>query len=368
MKARASRKDIDHLLTLIRPAVRRESVYAVKSYDGLVAKLNQNESATDLPREMKEAVTEKLRLLSWNRYPTDYADPAREALADSLGTAPGNIILSNGSNDLIYAIASTLVASGTPVVLPDPVFSLYGKAIRLQDGDLHLVSCRDDLLPDVHAMVKIAESNAAPLMMLTNPGSPTGTYLPPDAIDRLVAAAPGFVLVDEAYAEFVADPSAMKLIDRHPNLLVLRTFSKAVGLAGLRIGYVVGNAEVIHEIRKVRLPFVLNVLSEATMMAVLENPSFIEKRVHGVVEQRELLFSELSRMGAVDVRPSETNFLIFRTPLSSVALVERMAAEGVLIRDVGGYHLLRNFVRVTVGTPAENQAFLVALKNILQKE
>ncbi len=360
-------KDIRSLLERFRPAVRAQKVYAVRSYEGLDAKLNQNESPFDLPSVLKEAVIARLQSSSWNRYPTDYADPVREVLAGRIGVPAESILLSNGSNDLINSVAWALVDPGTPVVLPEPLFSLYEKAVHLQNGRLVAVPCRDALHLDVDALVEAARRYDATLIAVTNPGSPTGSWSPADDMERLVSSAPGFVLIDEAYHEFVDGATALDLLDRYPNLIILRTFSKALGLAGLRIGYLVARPDIVTEIRKVRLPFVLNALSEAAALVLLDRLEYVHDAVAKIRAERENLFRALRALPGVSVVPSATNFLIFHTRFPSATLVEALADKGILVRDVGGYPGLAGYVRVTVGTPGENQAFLVALKHVLDE-
>lgn len=357
---------VEDLRALFRRPVRDEKVYSVATYADLHAKLNQNESPFDLPQPLKDEVLRRLATAAWNRYPTDYADPVREALAHRLGVSSDSILLSNGSNDLIHSVAWALVDPETPVVLPEPMFSLYRKAVRLQGGRIVPVPGHMDLSLDVDGLLEAAHRESSPLIVITNPGSPTGAWLPPEEVERLVTEAPGFVLVDEAYREFVSGGDAASLLGRAPNLLLMRTFSKAMGLAGLRIGYLAAVPELLNEIKKVRLPFVLNVLSEATALTVLDHSTFVDEAVREIRRERDWLFAELDRMVGVMVKPTQTNFLIFRTSLSSPTLVDRLAAHGVLIRDIGSYPGLEDYVRVTVGLHPENQAFLVALKHVLQ--
>jgi histidinol-phosphate aminotransferase len=359
--------DTKTLLDRFRPAVKAQKVYSVRSYEGLEAKLNQNESPFDLPALLKNEIVSRLQASCWNRYPTDYADTVREALARRLDVSADMVLLSNGSNDLIYSMAGALVDPGTPVVLPEPLFSLYEKAVHLQNGLIVAVPCREGLHLDIDALIEAARRHDAPLIAVTNPGSPTGSWTGPDEMERLVARAPGFVLIDEAYHEFVEGTTALELLGRHPNVLVMRTFSKAMGLAGLRIGYLVARPEILAEIRKVRLPFVLNALSEAAALVVLEHTEYITEFVLQIRRGREGLYRSLRLRPDVTLAPSSTNFLIFKTPLPSSRLVEALAREGILIRDIGGYPGLAGYVRVTIGSPGENQAFLVALKHVLDE-
>ena len=361
-------RPVPPLLDRLRPALRARSIYAVRHVPEVQVKLNQNESPYDLPDALKAEAARRLLERPWNRYPTDYADPLRAAVAEHVGLLVEQVLLSNGSNDLINTVGLALIDDGTPVVLEEPLFSLYPKAVALYGGTAVSVRRRADFTLDAGAVLAAARKADAPLIVLTVPNAPTGRSMPFADVERLAAEAPGFVLIDEAYHEFVDAPSAIRLIDRYPNVLVLRTFSKAVGLAGLRLGYLAADARVLLELQKARLPFVINQLTEAVALTVLDHPGLIAERVARIRADRVDLEQALQALPDVEVVPSETNFIIFRTPLASARLVERLAARGVLIRDVGSYPMLERYVRVSVGRGEENQAFLQSLKHVLYQE
>lgn len=360
------RRSVSDLLPLFRQAVRDVHLYHVPLPEGITVKLNQNESPHDLPEALKARIAERLKTTSWNRYPSDYADPLREVMAERLGVRPDQVLFSNGSNDLINSVGLALIDPGTPVVLMEPMFSLYKKAVTLYGGRTVPVRCDAAFQHIAEPFIEAATATGAPLVILTRPNSPTGQVVPIDEVERIAAEVPGFVLVDEAYQEFMDSPSALDLLDAYPNVLIMRTFSKALGLAGLRLGYLVAHPEVLQEVMKVRLPFVINLLTEAAALEVLSDPGFIQDHLARIKQERGGLEGALRGIKGVHVVSSETNFLIFRTPLPSAELLHRLARQGVLIRDVGGYPGLDGFVRVSVGTSDENQAFLFALNRALR--
>lgn len=356
---------LERVLRHIRPAVRRERAYHVGGFSGATVKLNQNESPYDLPGDLKRELLEAFMAIPFNRYPTEQPETLRQALAEHLGHPPEALLVGNGSNELTYTLGLAIVDAGTKVVLPRPMFALYESMVRLYGGEVVAVAPRPDLHFDVDALVAAIERHRPALTVLASPNNPTGLALPLEAIERVVAAAEGPVVIDEAYAEFNEEPSALTLLDRHPNVLVMRTFSKAFGLAGLRVGYLVGHPAVIGELLKARLPFMVDRLAETVTLALLARPDLLRERVAAIKASCRDLTQALQAMEDVEVIPSRANFVLFRTPLEPRELMGRLAREGVLVRDMSGYPELAGYVRVNAGTPDENQAFVVALKRAL---
>jgi histidinol-phosphate aminotransferase len=367
MAVDAAPTSIDDLLQRIRPAVRERSEYVVDMPSGIDVKLNQNESPFDLPEELKEELLDVYEQVELNRYPTEQPERLRRALAEHDGVAPEQIIVGNGSNEITYTFGLAFLESGTPMVLPRPMFSLYDKVARLQDADLTSVPPRDDLGFDAEALAAaVAETDAA-LTVMATPNNPTGLAMTIDEIEHVVAASSGFVVVDEAYVEFNPEGTAAELLDRHPNLIILRTLSKAFGLAGIRIGYLMAHPAVVTELMKARLPFMVDRFAEQTALAVLRQWDLVEDRVQRMQSSIENITEALQAMNGVEVVPSQANFVIFTTPAPADALQDRLADRGVLVRNMGGYPELEGYLRVSAGTEAENNAFLGALETSLHE-
>jgi len=356
---------INDVRSLIRPAVRNQSEYVVDTPSGIDVKLNQNESPFDLPDDLKDELLDDFREIGWNRYPTEQPERLRRALADHDGVTPDHIIVGNGSNEITYTFGLAFLDPGDPVVLPRPMFSLYAKVARLQDAELTSVAPRDDLRFDTDGLVEAVRATEARLTVLATPNNPTGRAMTIDEIERVAAASPGVVVVDEAYVEFNDEPSAVTLIDEHPNVLVLRTLSKAFGLAGARLGYLIARPPVVRDLMKSRLPFMVDRFAEETALRVLERPSLLESRVRRIQVSITELTEALRGMETVDVVPSAANFVIFTTPMSADWLQDRLADRGVLVRNMGGYPELEGYLRVNAGTRPENKAFLTALEETL---
>ena len=368
MAVDAAATSIDDLLQRIRPTVRECSEYVVDMPSGIDVKLNQNESPFDLPEELKQELLEIYEQVEVNRYPSEQPERLRRALAEHDGVEPEQIIVGNGSNELTYTFGLAFLDPGAPVVLPRPMFSLYDKVARLQDADLTSVPPRDDLGFDAEALATAVAETEAALTVLATPNNPTGLAMTLDEIERVVAASPGFVVVDEAYVEFNPEGTAAELLDRHPNVIVLRTLSKAFGLAGIRLGYLIAHPAVVQELMKARLPFMVDRFAEQTALAVLNRSGLIEDRAQRMQASIRDLTDALQAMEGVEVVPSQANFVIFTTSLPADVLQDRLADRGVLVRNMGGYPELEGYLRVSAGTEAENNAFLGALEKSLYEE
>jgi len=350
---------------LIREAVRRESVYRVPAHGGISVKLNQNECPFDVPVPVKHLLLQRFADAKWNRYPTEFSDDLRRVLAASLSVDPGCIILGNGSNELAQFLGHSLIRPGRSVVVLDPMFSLFEKVVRLCEGVPVGVPCEADYSTDPKKIVDAVRAADADLVILATPNNPTGQAIAVNDLGDIAGKVDGLVLIDEAYHEFVPGPSALSLLDSHRNVIVMRTFSKTVGLAGLRLGYLVAAKPIVAELLKARLPFMIDRLTEIVAACLIEHPEIVTERVKVLTAERDRMLADLRQMPGVEVVPSSTNFLIFRTPVDAGRLERALADRGVLVRDVSGYKKLPGFVRVNAGLPDENKAFLSALNDVL---
>ena len=356
---------LDKALANIRQAVRRQKPYIVGGVPDIVVKLNQNECPLDLPEDLKRELIEAFFHTPFNRYPTEQPDRLCRALGDFVGWDPDGILVGNGSNELTYTFGLGMIGEGAAVVLPRPMFALYETVVRLHGGVLTAVPPRADLSFDAEAILEAVRRVQPVLVVLTTPNNPTGLSMPLHEIEAIVREAPGFVVVDEAYVEFTEEESAQTILAAYPNLILLRTLSKAFGLAGLRLGYMMAHPTVIGELLKARLPFMVDRLAEMTALALLERPALLEERVFLMKRECKQLTERLGAMDRVEVVPSQANFVLFKTPVEPVEMMGRLAKAGVLVRNMGGYPELKGYLRVNAGTPEENKAFLVALKESL---
>ncbi|NNE70732.1 MAG: histidinol-phosphate transaminase [Rhodothermales bacterium] len=360
-----SKPGVQDIVRLVRPEVRASHEYIVGSFPDIQVKLNQNESPLNLPEPLRSELVEAVAQAQFNRYPAEFPHALRAALAAQNGVPEESIIVGNGSNELTYTLGMCFVAPGTPVVVPRPMFSLYEAMIRLHGGAVVPVAPRDDLSFDVDGLLAAMARTGAPLTIVTTPNNPTGLTVSRSDLERLIEAAPGVIVVDEAYVEFNPEGSVVDQLREWPNLLILRTLSKAFGLAGLRVGYLMGNPEIIHEMMKSRLPFMVDRIAEAAALSVLRNEGVVAERVAHMKTWTADLAQSLSGIQGVTVLTGNTNFLLFQTPLTPTLVMERLAEDGILIRNMGGYPELKGYLRVSTGTPQENRLFLDALERAL---
>lgn len=351
----------------IKPSVLALDAYSVKGkpLSPELIKLNQNENPFDLPADLKQELIAELARIPWNRYPDVFPSELIAALAADLGVAMESVIAANGSNELMYSILMAIVGKGTKVVLPVPTFFLYEKIVRILEGDLIEVPAKADLSFDVDAIISAAQKNDPALIILNSPNSPTGQMLTVAEVERILQSTEAIVLVDEAYIEFADHPSVLPLLAKYDRLIILRTFSKAFSLAGLRIGYLVAQPALCAELLKPKIPFTVNTFSSAVAVSLLRKKEIIRERIDYLRERKAELFAELSDLKEVRTFPSQTNFLIFTPRTNAQHLFERLLAENVLIRDVSSYPMLRNTLRVNAGTEEENRQFIAALKKNL---
>lgn len=356
----------EQLRSLIRPAIRERKPYIVGGNTASPeVKLNQNESPFDIPKDLKQELLESFLSIPFNRYPREHPYDLIRALSNQLNYPAEGILIGNGSNEITYTLGLSLIQPGSPVVLPTPMFSLYQKVILLHDGVPVSIAPKADLNVDLEALHAAIQEYAPPLTIVTTPNNPTGLSISFEAIEALLNATPGFLLVDEAYVEFTTQRSAFELLDTYPNLLILRTFSKAMGLAGMRVGYLLGHPDVIQEFMKSRLPFVVDPLAETVALALINKPEIIASHVEYLKQERDALINALEKLPDVEVIPSDANFLIFKTPIAPGILMKNLASQGVLVRNMEGYSELAGYLRVNAGSRDENKVFLRALEDTM---
>lgn len=354
-------------LKYIKQSVQQLEAYSVKSIPGSpdLIKLNQNENPFDLPDSIKRELVEEFFHQPLNRYPEVFPVQLTASLSNYIGVPTDNIIAANGSNELMYTILMAIVSRGTKVLIPTPTFFLYEKIVRILEGELISVLAKSDLTFDVDKILETAKKEKPALIILNSPNSPTGKILSLDDVEKIISETDAIILVDEAYIEFADQPSVLQLVKKYDRLIILRTFSKAFSLAGLRIGYLIAQSALCFELLKSKIPFTVNNVSSAAAIKVMQNKDLISERIQYIRVQKDYLFKELSAIKEIKVFSSHSNFLIFQMKNNAHALFEKLLSENVLIRDVSSYPMLENTLRVNAGTGNENLAFLSALKKNL---
>lgn len=350
---------------LLRPEIRALSAYHVPPAVGLL-KLDAMENPYPWPGEFEEEWLACLRGVQLNRYPLPHPGELVHALARQAGVPPGcELLLGNGSDELIQLIDLCLARPGARVLLPTPTFSMYSLIARVAGLNVVDVSLRADFGLDMPAMLAAIERHRPALIYLACPNNPTAGLFAPADLRTLIAAAPGLVVVDEAYFPF-AGRSVLPWLLEFDHLLVLRTLSK-VGLAGLRLGYLVGHPDWLQQFDKARLPYNINTLTQLSAQFALAHADRLAGEAARIREDRHHLFGQFRTLPGVDVYPSDTNFILLRLPPGRApAAHEALQQAGILVKNVHGSHpLLTDCLRVTVGTAAENQALIAALRIFL---
>ncbi len=356
-------------LSVIRDDVRAISAYAVPDSTGLV-KLDAMENPFALPPEVARELGVRLGAVSLNRYPP--ADPRdfKDRLAQAIGLPAGMaLLLGNGSDELIHLVIQACARPGATVLSPWPSFEMYDLASRFDGCRFVGVPLAADFsLPRDTLLAAIAAHRPA-VVFIAWPNNPTGNLFDRATVEQVVEAAPGLVVLDEAYLPFAQD-TWLPLLVRWPNLLVLRTFSK-MGLAGIRLGYLCGDPAWIAEFNKVRPPYNVNVLTLAAAKFMLDRRVLLEAQAAALRAERERLLARLRSAPGVTAFDSAANFILFRLAGGSEAadrVFAQVRARGILIKNRAHVHpLLAGCLRVTVGTPEENDAFVAALSASLQE-
>ena len=351
----------------VKPAVRQIGAYTLAARRAPI-KVNQNENPYDLPESIKKRVLEAALARPWSRYPDFDPRELLERLAAFAGWRADGVLAGNGSNELIEALLLVTVGPGTRVLVPEPTFTLYALLTKVLGGELVAASLGPELEYQPAELRALREAVAPSVTIVCSPNNPTGSFLEPEDVASLCAQGDGLVVVDEAYHEF-AGKSVVPLLPDHPNLVVLRTFSKAMGMAGLRVGYLLASPEIVREVNKARLPYNLNFFSQMAALAALEDEGLLRAQVERLVTDRDELFRRLAHVPGVRPYPSRANFILFELQdADPKAVFEAIYARGVLVRDVSSAPRLSRCLRVSVGSEEENDAFLSALRHALEQQ
>ncbi len=349
----------------VRPEIQSLRAYPVPDSTGLI-KLDAMENPWTWPAELRAEWARYVADLNVNRYPDPQAAALKEQLRIHDGVDPAHdLLLGNGSDEIIQLLALALGGPGRTILAPEPSFVMYRMIATFAGLSYRGVPLRaEDFALDLPAMLAAIEAEQPALVFLSVPNNPTGNVFSEADVAQIIAAAPGLVVIDEAYTAFTGH-NALRLLDQCPNVVVMRTLSK-LGLAGLRVGYLVGATAWLEQLEKVRLPYNINVLSQAAAGFALANAAMLAGQTVQICSERTRLMHELERF-PLTTWPSEANFVLVRPhqhPAPEVHVALREA--GILIKCLHGAHpLLDNCLRLTVGTPAENDALLAALAVVM---
>ncbi len=361
LSSKKSGRDNSLIDSRVRKEIRELSPYAVPEVECPI-KLDGNESPFSLPPELLGRVVGEIAKIPINRYPDPNAIGLRRKFSEKMGFPLEGILLGNGSDELISMLLIAFSGGSGKVLIPVPTFSMF----RLSTVALGLepICVELDRHFDINLkrMLKVLREDDPDLTFLASPNNPTGNSFSEERIIGILENARGIVVVDEAYTDFCGI-SHIPLIEKYENLVVLRTMSK-VGFAGIRLGILFARDHLVKEINKVRLPYNINFYSQKIAELILENLSFIGENIHLVVRERERVFNELKTLPRVEAFPSDANFILMRV-IDADSVHHELINRGVIVRNFNSPGRLENCLRVTIGTPDENDSFIRALEEIL---
>ena len=348
----------------IKPEVKALRAYSLSPRSASV-KINQNENPWDVSNAIKVETLRRLEKRKWSRYPDFVSGSLHEHLAGFASWRNDGVIAGNGSNELIQATLMVTIGTGKRVLISEPTFALYRQVTTVLGGEVRTIPLTDGFQYNPLALLKSVSDEQPDVVILCSPNNPTGCLLADADLRKILQSAPGLVIIDEAYHEF-ARHSVVPLLREFENLVVLRTFSKAMALAGLRLGYLLASPALVTEIRKAVLPYNLNAFSQtAAEVAIEMYERELDPVVDRIVSERDRVFRALSVIPGLEPVASEANFMIVRSSIPPGSVFNQLLDRDILVRDVSSYPMLSEYFRVCVGTNEENDLLITALTEIM---
>lgn len=338
--------------------------YHVQRSGGLI-KLDAMESPYTLPDEMRQALGTMLSVTNINRYPNSKSTSLAAKIKKCFELPEScDVILGNGSDELIQIIITATARPNATVLSPVPSFVMYQQTAELLGMNFVGVDLNADFSLDVDQFLAVIETEQPAVIFLAYPNNPTGFLLDFDAVKQIIEAAPGLVVMDEAYTAYASKNSA-QLINEYDNVVLIRTVSK-IGLAGIRLGYLAANSNIAAQFEKVRMPYNINVLTQGTARFMLDQMAYLNRCVDKLMTEKESLYDWLSEQANITVYPSETNFLLVRFDDADTVFDRLRDEHKILVKNLNGSHpVLENILRITIGRKKENEKLREALTAIL---
>jgi len=350
----------------------RDSLKGLKPYDPhevpYKVKLNANENPYGLPEEIVKEILRKAKNLEYSRYPNANSVKLSEIVSAFWGLTRDNIVIGNGSDELIDYLIKAFSEKGRRVITTAPSFAIY-KIYSIISGSnfVQVPLSQDNFSLNVDKILEEAKKEDSSIIFLAYPNAPTGNYFAEDKIVKIIEESGCLIVVDEAYYEF-GKKTFVPLISRYNNLVILRTFSKAYSIASLRVGYLFSNPEIINEIRKVKSPFNVNTFSQLAAQVVFENKEILKDSIKKIVEERERLTNRINEFPPFKAHPSRTNFVLVEvgSKEDTDLVYNNLLEQGILVQTVSDpvFSSSRYFIRITVGNKEENDILLEELENI----
>ena len=323
-----------------------------------------NENPRDVEEQVKREAMSAARRVSLNRYPDPLANDLRDLIAEANGLDRNQVLLGNGGDELLFNIALAYGGPGRKFLNMPPTFSVYVNNAQLTNTEVVNVPRKADYSIDQEAVLARVAQGDIDYIIVTSPNNPTGELAPEDFILKLLDATDALIMVDEAYFEF-SRTTVRPYLAQHENLVLLRTFSKAFSLAGVRLGYILANQDVIRQFMKVRQPYSVDAVSQAIGKVIFQNRAKFEPRIEEIISERARLMEGLKATPGVQPYPSDSNYILFHVA-DAGQVWQKLFDGGILIRDFSKSKYLEDCLRVSIGTPEENDAFLAALRQIVQ--
>jgi histidinol-phosphate aminotransferase len=352
----------------VHPVNVRDDLRALEGYHSpqvdVRIRLNTNEAPTPPPVTWRDAFAAELSRVEWHRYPDRGASALRAAIADSHGVRPDQVFAANGSNEVLQTLLLAYAGPGRSVATFEPTYQLHGHIARLTGATVVEGARAADFRLDLNTALETIQAHRPAVTFLCSPNNPTGLVEPAANVRAVLAAQTGLLVVDEAYGQF-ADWSALTMVDESTPLVVTRTFSKTWSMAATRLGYLVGPSWLVAELDKVALPYHLDAAKQIAGRLALQFVDEMDARVQLIVAERERISRALASL-PLQVFESGANFILFRPlTLSGRHVWQALLDRSILIRDCSSWPRLSDCLRVTVGTPAENDEFLQAMKEVV---
>jgi histidinol-phosphate aminotransferase len=350
---------------VIRPEILRLLPYHVPSSSGMI-KLDAMENPYSLPETLREEIAQLVTTISANRYPDSNSVSLKASLRETMEIPMGmDIMLGNGSDEIIQIVALSLAKPGAVLMSVEPAFVMFRMIATYARMEYIGIPLKANFSLDLDLMLTAITKYQPAVIFIAYPNNPTGNLFDAEAVSRIIESAPGVVVVDEAYHAF-ADASFMDKLSEYPNLLLMRTLSK-LGLAGLRLGLLTGRSEWLIQLEKVRLPYNVGVLTQEVVRKILQYPNILQQQADAIKAERVVMSKYLNVLDGVEAFPSDANFILFRVSKASQVFLE-LKKRDILIKNLDGSHpLLKNCLRVTIGTPDENKQFLRVLQECIMK-
>jgi histidinol-phosphate aminotransferase len=347
------------LMDLVRNKIKNLKPYQVENLNA-ETKLHANENPYPPSPELLKKIFLRLNELELNRYPDPECRNLKKAIAKKTGALPEQIIIGNGSDELIQYLMQVLCEEGDSIAFPDPTFAMYGITAQCLGLKPVHISLDDNWNLKAQLALDVLAKYKANLIFISYPNNPTGNCFSDHSIQEIIEEFKGIVVVDEAYYDF-SGKSFLRQMEKHNNLVILRSLSK-IGLAGLRIGYGVFPSMLAEQVNKVRLPYNSNTLSQCIATELLSDFTYVQKQIYSIIEERDRLMNELSNFSKIITYPSNSNFILFQVPNGGENVFNELKKNGTLLRNLHSHPKLKNCLRVTIGKSQENNQFLKQLR------